>query len=304
MMNFIRAAMLVFLICFSCLFMASLVYSVRDTLQGGSLRLDVPIFLNSLLWCSSIMAAALLISTSPLGDRIVTLFFATRKQSLREEEQINPAIERIKDLYLQKQGVDLDINVCVMDQPHINGMALGRQTAAISTGMLKVGSDDEIVGILAHEAGHLHHKDSVFSLALLVAELPTLLLNYIFRFIFFFGPTPNLLPSSGQDFGWVARMFILVMFFILFVHFILFWVLSFPVLWLMRVFEISTQWNVEYRADKFALDIGYGPALIELFERIEDEDIRNSTGFLSKYLYSHPPTALRIDKLERNLKGE
>lgn len=56
---------------------------------------------------------------------------------------------------------------------------------------------------------------------------------------------------------------------------------------------------MEYRADEFAMQLGYAPALIELFERVEDEDIRNSTRFLSKYLYSHPPTALRIDRLER-----
>ena len=52
------------------------------------------------------------------------------------------------------------------------------------------------------------------------------------------------------------------------------------------------------------MQLGYAPALIELFERIEDEDIRNSTGFLSKYLYSHPPTALRIDRLERAILEE
>ena len=33
-------------------------------------------------------------------------------------------------------------------------------------------------------------------------------------------------------------------------------------------------------------------------EGIEDEDIRADTGFLKKYLYSHPPTALIIDRLE------
>ena len=61
---------------------------------------------------------------------------------------------------------------------------------------------------------------------------------------------------------------------------------------------------MEYRADEFAMQLGYAPALIELFERIEDEDIRNYTGFLSKYLYSHPPTAIRIDRLERAILEE
>jgi len=303
MMNFMRGAMLVFLTSFSCLFMAALVYSVRDTLQGGSMALDIPLFLNSLLWCSSLMFVSLLISVSPLGDKIVVLFFTTRKQSLREEQKINPAVECIKGLYRGKHGSDLDMTVCVMDQPDIHGMALGRQTVAVSTGLLKMASEDELSGVLAHEAGHLHHKDSVLALALLVAGLPTLILNYLLRFVFFFGPKPSLIPSGPQDFGWVMRMFLFVMFFIFFAYFIVFWALSFPVLWLMRIFDMSTQWHTEYRADKFALDTGYGSALVALFERIEDEDVRGATGFLSKYLYSHPPTALRIDRLERALAG-
>ncbi len=57
---------------------------------------------------------------------------------------------------------------------------------------------------------------------------------------------------------------------------------------------------------EFVMEMGFAPALIDLFERIEDEGIRNQKGFLRKYLYTHPPTALRIDKLERKLqeKGE
>lgn len=302
-MNFLRAAMLAFLTCFSILFMAAFLYSLRDALQGGSLRFNEPLFFNSLLWASGLMTAALLICVSPLGDKIVSLFFATRRQSLREEEKINPATRRIKDLYRRKYGHDLDINVCVMDQPHINGMALGRQTAAISTGLLKVGNEDEIAGVLAHEAGHLHHKDSVLALALLVAGLPTVLLNGLLSIFFrisFFAGEPS---SGGSPIGLAIGVALFILFLMLFAHYIAVWVLSFLVLWLMRAFEISTQWQVEYRADQFALEMGYGPALIELFERIEDEDIRNTTGFLSKYLYSHPPTALRIDKLERKLQG-
>jgi len=299
MMNFLRAAMLVFLTSYSCFFMAAFFYSIRDALQGGSMSLDIPLFLNSLLWASAILVTALLISVSPLGDKIVSLFFATRRQSLREEQKINPAVERIKDLYRQKYGLDLDINVCVMDEPHINGMALARETAAISTGLLKVANDDEIAGVLAHEAGHLHHKDSVLALALLVAGLPTVLLNYLLSIFFRISFASGGATGGGSPIGLLIGGALLILFLMLFAYYVVFWAVSFLVLWLMRAFEVSTQWKMEYRADEFAMQLGYAPALIELFERVEDEDVRNSTGFLSKYLYSHPPTALRIDRLER-----
>ena len=63
--------------------------------------------------------------------------------------------------------------------------------------------------------------------------------------------------------------------------------------------EKILMWPVEYKADRFAADMGFAPALISLFERIEDEDVRGEEGFLAKYAYTHPPTALRIDRLER-----
>tara|TARA_B100000780_G_scaffold276420_1_gene244948 strand:- start:1402 stop:1728 length:327 start_codon:yes stop_codon:yes gene_type:complete len=74
MMNSLRAAMLLFLTCYSCLFMAAFLYSIRDAFNGGSMSLDIPLFLNSLLWASAILLTALLISVSPLGDKIVSLF--------------------------------------------------------------------------------------------------------------------------------------------------------------------------------------------------------------------------------------
>ena len=73
---------------------------------------------------------------------------------------------------------------------------------------------------------------------------------------------------------------------------------------MIKLIEHTTKWPQEYKADRFAAELGYGPALISLFERIEDEDVRGQYGFLSKYAYSHPPTALRIDRLERYLLAQ
>ena len=302
-MKYSKIFMLGFMAFYSTLLMASLIYSIRDAFQGGHMSLNMPVAYSSLLWSVIIMGMALIISISSYGDKIAALFLNHRKTSLREEEKINPALNMIKNQYNQKFGSDLNMKVYVMDEPHINGIALGKETAAVSTGLLKVGTEDEIMGVIAHEAGHLHHKDGVFNLAFITASLPTVFFNYLFRLCFSRGVSFKFMPTSAQDFGWLWGGFIVIMFMFFFIYFLVFLVLSFPVLWLMRIFETMTQWPIEYKADQFANELGHGEALIELFERIEDEDIRNEAGFLRKYLYSHPPTALRIDRIERSLLG-
>ncbi len=301
MMKYAKSFMLGFMALYSTLLMTFLVYSIRDSFQGGHVSLYMPLVISSFLWCAAIMGMAIAVSSSGYGDKIASLFLTTRKISLREEEKINPALEMIKQQYRQKFGLDLSMKIHVMDEPHINGMALGKQTAAVSTGLLKVGTQDEIMAVMAHEAGHLYHKDGVFNLVYITASFPTVFLNYLLRLSFSGGITFKFMPTNMKDFGWAWGFFIVIMFMFFFVYFLFFLVLSFPVLWLMRFFETLIQWPIEYKADQFANELGHGAALIELFERIEDEDIRTETGFLRKYLYSHPPTALRIDKIERSM---
>ena len=79
------------------------------------------------------------------------------------------------------------------------------------------------------------------------------------------------------------------------------WLMGWPIIGIIALLQNCIEWPIEYKADQFAADMGFAPALISLFERIEDEDIRAAEGFLAKYAYFHPPTALRIDRLERGL---
>ncbi len=295
MINFARFTLLILVAFFSSMFLGSLIYSIRTATQGGSWFLDIPVLLNSFYWSAAFVFSVTLLAASPLGDRIAALFFPIRNMSLREEEKVNPVMERIRDVYLQKYGEEIKERVFAMDVPHINGMALGRETVAVSTGLLKVANDEEIAAILAHEVGHLHNKDGLFNMALIAASFPTIFLTRL------------LLHFIVLEEGEINFAFIFVFFFVSLLfcsYFTFFWLVSFPVLWFMRSVEFFTEWPIEYRADRFTIEMGFGPAMVALFERIEDEDIRGESGFLSKYLYSHPPTALRIDQIERSLLSE
>jgi Zn-dependent protease with chaperone function len=300
MINVMRMAALSALFSFSVLFVASLIYSFEYmTVDDG--MFNQPLFLYCLAVSGSSLLIASLVMVSPLGDKIMSLFFVMRKKSLREEEKINPAIERVQQLYRQKYGKDLKINAYVMDAPHIDGMSLGRKSVAVSTGLLKTGTEDEITAVIAHEAGHLHNKDGIFNIAFFIAGLPTLFLNAALKYVLFFGPKPSMPGSGGESSMFGAGIIVIFILLIFFPYFLVFWLMSFIAILALRAVEMVIAWPTEYRADRFSVDLGLGAALIALFERIEDEDIRNTSGFLSKYMYSHPATALRIDKIERAL---
>lgn len=300
MITLARFIVLILMFCFTSLFLTSFVYSIRILIiKGGSGSLDIPLFLDTLYWCGPVMAGLTLLGGTVLGDIIAASFFPLRRRNLREEQKTGSPIERIQNLCAEKYGRKIIPRILMMDVPDINGMALGKRTIAVSTGLLKTGSDDEIAGVLAHEFGHLHNRDGFYNLALLTASFPTVFLNGLIKILLGIGK-----DEKGQGVGIEIMAILFLLCGAILPFYLVFGLLSFPALWLMRTVEFWSQWPIEYRADRFVTSIGLAPALIELFERIEDEDIRNQTGFLSKYIYSHPPTALRIDRLERALLQE
>jgi len=49
----------------------------------------------------------------------------------------------------------------------LQALALGSNTIKVTRGALEVSGGDELAGLLAHEAAHVHHKDSMLNLALI-----------------------------------------------------------------------------------------------------------------------------------------
>ena len=279
MITILRFILLVLFFVYSCALLASIPHAFN---HWGHMNLAEIDWRGYFAWPAIILGAAIAVLSTPLGDFMIGLCLPTRKQALREEQKIAPALEILKDIYRDKFGANITPKAFVMDLPNINGLAFGRRTIAVSSGLLKVASDEEIIAVLAHEIGHLHHRDGFFNVALMVAAYPTFVLSMLlcglyfvtwligFLVVAYFAPILAVLSVAGW--GLIGLYFLL---------------------------EKITRWPVEYKADKFAAQMGFAPALISLFERIEDEDVRGAEGFLAKYAYSHPPTALRIDRLER-----
>ncbi len=189
-----------------------------------------------------------LLAASPISDRVASLFFPIRKQSMREEAQIKPVLEHLQKLYRQKYGQDIKVNVLVMDMPHINGIALGKETVAVSKGLLKVGSDEEITAVLAHEIGHLHNGDGVLNIALFAATSPTILIHRVLSGVMLECPKPKMKLGGKNDFDGIIDMCIMLAYTFLIVFCGIFLFPSIVALWLMRSVDFATAWPIEYRA--------------------------------------------------------
>lgn len=283
MMNFSRFLWLLCVTAFSAFYVASILYSPDFFSEAGDLtKIHINALVEKAKLPAMIYGAAMFLLFTPAGDFLIGLFLPTRKRSLRDDEKITPAMEIVRRLYKEKHNTDINPKILVMDFPDMNGMAFGRNTIALSSGLLKVADEDEIAAVLAHEAGHLYNKDGLYNVLLLVPLIPLLFITRLCWAL--------VLGSYG----------ILFIVSLAYAHiFTAFWLLSFVVLALHLLLEKLMRWPVEYRADQFALRLGGGAGLISFLERMEDQDIRAKEGFLQKYAYEHPPTALRIDRLER-----
>jgi heat shock protein HtpX len=69
--------------------------------------------------------------------------------------------------------------------------------------------------------------------------------------------------------------------------------------WVVMMIMRFADRSMEYRADRFAGELGFGPGLVGFLDRLAGMEANSEHRFLVMYLQSHPPTALRIDRLEQ-----
>lgn len=310
MITAMRFLLLAVSLIFSCVFVSSFIWGIYlqwNYIIGVEFGSHERVFITALFFSSLVIICSTVISGTILGDYIASLFFPVRKMTIQEKKIISPALARIRSCYKDEFGLEINTKPYVSDMPYINGIAFGQRTIALSTGVLKTGNTQEIEAALAREIGHLHYRDGFFKLALIIAQLPIYVFHHFLKYLYVFLRKVFSLRNNGQDIVWgikwtlfalgVSCLFLMWPFFFL-------WAVSFALIWTIKGLEKAVQWPIEYRADAFAAKLGYAKGMVSLFERTQGEDVRAQKGFLAKYLlYTHPPTAQRIDKLEAILQS-
>lgn len=242
---------------------------------------------------SLFLAAILLIISAVLSRGSVMQYFLCKVNQCRrpgEEEKLR--LRRIFTNICRKAGIDegkYRLYMCAM--PGWNAFAIGNNHIAVTTSLYEYFSDRELMGIMAHELGHIQHKDTVYlTMKLSMEWIGQLVIRFysivvlvlqIFRFI----------PVLNIFIAFVTLFFsIQIYFFQIF--------MQLP-LWFTERFLSRRQ---EYAADQYACEIGLGEELYEGLYKISLREERRS--FFQRLTSTHPETKSRLKKIRSYVEAK
>jgi len=128
------------------------------------------------------------------SDKIVLRMYGAREVSPQEAPQLHGTVASLA----QRSGIPMP-RVFIIEDDSPNAFATGRNpehgVVAVTTGIMRILSRDELEGVLAHELSHIKHRDILIqSVAATLAGAITMIANWA-RFAAFFG------GSSDDDDG-------------------------------------------------------------------------------------------------------
>lgn len=258
-------------------------------------KLDVYIVLSIAL--PIIVAIGLFL---PPFSWLAHLLQGERKPSAVEAEYIEPLLEEL----CTRSGVSRNtLTLRMRTDEDINAFASGINHITIHTGALSGLDKRHLLGVLAHELGHLRNRDTIYlTITYAMDRLGQLILNLVILLngalnILALIPIVNIVIR-------IIQIVLLVM--IAVVEY----VLRLPK-WITYYFDSRRR---EYAADAYAVSIGLGRELREglvalglateqigMLETGELYD-RESTGFFSRLFITHPKMIKRIQRIDEGIE--
>lgn len=241
---------------------------------------------------AGLQVVGFLLVISPLGYMFQKAYYPVRKLSIREEDKLRPLLEEVMAAYKDKKHARINrVELFIMDDPEWNASAFGKKNIAITSGLVDKlkWRDEALKAVLAHELGHLHHRDLwfwhyvdaaggilavMFGILGMVQKIATVLSDLFLPFIIVSLP--------------------LQMIYILFSYALN--IMKLPVNLLAKV-ETYLSRKMEYRADNFAADLIGTKGVISFLETIKKIETYMEFGFLNMKRRTHPPSEYRIEKL-------
>ena len=253
------------------------------------------LWLDNFVIASAIYLGSMIVVFSPIGEKIFRLMNRIRKlETIKEKMQVYYPFQSVLIHAIGKDiSIKSNIEAGIIDDMSINACAVGRRTVAVTKGAIEAFTDDELRGIMAHELGHIVNGDTIvsmysyignglFSIAVVLIKLIIMVIDIV-QYAF----TENALASI------VIR----------FTHFI--FGLSMNAFMFLTNIAMSFQSRKsEYRADKYAYDIGFGEELLNALKLLEKISVGDNSSLTEKMIASHPRITKRIQRLEKLIENE
>lgn len=241
-------------------------------------------------------ALSMVIALSPIGEWILRIQTGCKK--ITDPEVLARIEPLFNEVYARAKAANPElpdkIKMFMSESEEPNAFATGRKTVCITRGLLTY-SDEQIMGVLGHEFGHLAHKDTDI---ILVVAVGNLIINAIFVAIRVIG---NFFMLVGQFFtalfsensgAFIANIFIGISRV----------VANFVLALLMRIWTqigvwlcMSSSRKNEYKADEYSHNMGFSKGLSEVLASFGSSKAK---GLFAALASSHPDNDDRVAKLQ------
>lgn len=250
---------------------------------------------------------------SPLGEKYLRFSCGCTPIKRHEDiEFITPIfLETLEKARAVDPRIPQDIRIFISESLEPNAFAVGRKTVCLTRGIIqdKNISQAELEAVLAHEFGHIAHKDTDILILLTAGNI---ILDLFFKFlrvvaviftaisIFIMGLVGAALQDGrgrdasdlgggvGYGLGKLVQCFLNGL--------IALWY------WFSNVCVMRASRKDEFQADEFSFNLGYGSALCAFLDYLDrrshaDED-PGPRDFFAFLMSSHPPIEDRIAHLQ------
>lgn len=140
------------------------------------------------------------------SDRIALMTYSAQPVSSSENPYVYARVAPIVGGLAQRMNIPMP-KLWLIPEDSPNAFATGRNpkhaSVAFTTGILSLMSDSEIEGVVAHELGHVLHRDILISS---VAATIASAITFLSRMAFFFGPRSNDEEEGGGAFSGFLMM--------------------------------------------------------------------------------------------------
>lgn len=246
-----------------------------------------------LIVTGAIMAGLVAISLTPAADYLLRPIYGFRLPLSDEENKLYTLFRAV----CRDAGKDANnYKLFIVDEQFPNAYALGLNNVAVTRRLLKDFSDNEIKAVMAHELGHLHYGDSLYSKIFMTVSI----VGQVVLIVYY---------AIGNFFSTLARVPIpflnLIILFIGWGFSIQAWLFNLLLLIPLGFGKMLGSRECEYRADRYACQIGHHAGLRQFLYKLLDMDTRSHKGLWAILRASHPATGKRIHRLEvaENEKG-
>ncbi|MGB9845906.1 MAG: M48 family metallopeptidase [Desulfotomaculales bacterium] len=229
-----------------------------------------------------IEAALFALAFTPAGETYFRLVNRLRPAFPGEEEVLRPALQRV----VARCGLTWMPELFVQQNAHLNAVAVGTRTIAVTEGLLYGVTLEELEAVLAHEVAHLLNGDTrvrlMASVVNLAGSISLWAVTAFMAFMSFIGFTFGEWNRELSGIGWLFLIFA--------------WTIKAAVWLLTKVLELSylaVNRHEEFAADEYAARKGYRDALISFLNRVPD----GAPGGLAALYATHPSPEARIARL-------